>query len=98
VRIISYGGRDAKWKGFAEMVQAMCEARNMLPGIIIEWNVFGDALIPPSNSVAPYNSLGFLNSESLADEYRKNDILLSASWYESFRFFLLRQWRVVWLS
>lgn len=89
VRVISYGGRDAKWKGFREMAMAMREAREMLPGINIEWNVFGDALLPPSNNIASYNSLGFLKPAALADAYREHDILFSASWYESFPLFPL---------
>lgn len=87
VVIISYGGRNAEWKGFAEMVEAVAMVRKRLPEVMIEWRVYGDALIPPSNHIAPYTSLGFLSSARLAEEYRKADILLSASWYESFPLF-----------
>jgi glycosyltransferase involved in cell wall biosynthesis len=37
--------------------------------------------------VAPYEALGFLQPGPLAEAYRKADILLSASWYESFPLF-----------
>lgn len=87
-RIISYGGRDAQWKGFEDMARAVAIARKTLNQDII-WNVFGDALLPPGNKIAEYNELGFLNSEELSLEYSNNDILLSASWYESFPLFPL---------
>jgi glycosyltransferase involved in cell wall biosynthesis len=87
LRVISYGGRDARWKGFMEMAMAMQQARNALPGRSIEWNVYGPALLPPSNEIAAYNHLGFLNPTELAAAYRSNDVLLSASWYESFPLF-----------
>jgi glycosyltransferase involved in cell wall biosynthesis len=87
VTLISYGGRNAEWKGFKEMVAAVAIARRELPDITIEWKVFGDALIGPDNPDAPYTSLGFLPPLQLAEEYKKADILLSASWYESFPLF-----------
>lgn len=87
LRIISYGGRDARWKGFVEMADAIRAARAALPNAIIEWNVYGHALLPPDNSITPYTHLGFLTQEQLASAYRMNDVLLSASWYESFPLF-----------
>lgn len=87
IRLISYGGRNAEWKGFRNMAAAVKIARNKLNTINIIWNVYGDALLPPDNSVAPYNHLGFLNSVNLAKAYNEADILLSASWYESFPLF-----------
>ena len=89
VKIISYGGRNAEWKGFREMAEAVSIARNRLTDVIIEWRVYGDALLPPDNTTAPYNSLGFLTPDHLADAYRDCDLLLSASWYESFPLFPL---------
>lgn len=85
--IISYGGRNAKWKGFAEMCQAVGAARAALPDHEIVWQVYGSAMLPPDNPVAPYQPLGFLQPGALAEAYRRADILLSASWYESFPFF-----------
>lgn len=87
LRIISYGGRDARWKGFVEMAEAVRAARASLPDTIIEWNVYGPALLPPDNHITPYTHLGFLNQAELASAYRMNDVLLSASWYESFPLF-----------
>lgn len=84
--VISYGGRDARWKGFEDMAKAMAIARKALSCEIV-WNVYGDALLPPNNEIAAYNSLGFLDSENLSLAYSNNDILLSASWYESFPLF-----------
>ncbi len=89
VRIISYGGRNATWKGFREMAEAVKKARNRLPHQEIHWWVYGDALLPPDNSIAPYQSLGFLNPPQLAQAYKSSDLLLSASWYESFPLFPL---------
>lgn len=87
VRVISYGGREARWKGFAEMAAAMQIARERLPEWEIDWRVYGAALLPPDNDVARYTSLGFLRPPQLAAAYRDADILLSASWYESFPLF-----------
>lgn len=89
ISVISYGGRNAKWKGFKEMAQAMAIARAKLPDTVIEWKVYGDALLPPNNSIANYIHLGFLPPPALAEAYRNADILLSASWYESFPLFPL---------
>jgi glycosyltransferase involved in cell wall biosynthesis len=89
VTVISYGGRNAEWKGFRDMCAAMALARKELPNTEITWKVYGDALLPPDNPIAPYQSLGFLNPKDLAEQYRRADILLSASWYESFPLFPL---------
>lgn len=87
LRVISYGGRDAKWKGFIEMAKAMRSARESLPNVTIEWNVYGSALLSPDNDIATYRHLGFLSQAELASAYQMNDVLLSASWYESFPLF-----------
>ena len=89
VNVISYGGRTAQWKGFREMAEGVHLARLRLPDVTVNWQVYGSSLIPPENAVAPYKSLGFLNSHQLAEAYRRADILLSASWYESFPLFPL---------
>lgn len=86
VVVISYGGRNAAWKGFREMAQAMAIARSALPDFEIEWRVYGGSLVPPGE-ITPYVDLGFLSPQRLCEEYRKADILLSASWYESFPLF-----------
>ena len=89
ITIISYGGRNAEWKGFREMAQAVSIARNRLADRNISWRVYGDALLPPDNDIASYESLGFLEPVKLAAAYRDADMLLSASWYESFPLFPL---------
>lgn len=89
LKIISYGGREADWKGFREMCEAVALARNRCPHIQFVWSVYGDALLPPDNTIAQYESLGFLSQEQLAESYRQHDVLLSASWYESFPLFPL---------
>lgn len=87
VTLISYGGRHVEWKGFREMAEATAIARRELPDYTIDWHVYGGASLPPDNPVAPYTDLGFLQPRALADAYRAADILLSASWYESFPLF-----------
>lgn len=87
VKIISYGGRKVRWKGFEEMAQAIAIARKKLPDYHINWLVYGDAALPPNNQIAEYTHLGFLQPRELAHAYNKCDILLSASWYESFPLF-----------
>lgn len=87
VRVISYGGRDARWKGFEEMALAMNIARRTLPDWNVRWLVYGSALLPPDNAIATYEPLGFLQPPALAAAYRSADLLLSASWYESFPLF-----------
>ncbi|GAB4558089.1 MAG: glycosyltransferase family 4 protein [Geothermobacteraceae bacterium] len=89
VKLISYGGRGVVWKGFAEMAEAVSLVRERLSDWKIEWQVYGSAALPPNNTVAPYTPLGFLQPEQLATAYRGADILLSASWYESFPLFPL---------
>ncbi len=87
VNVISYGGRGVAWKGFREMAEAVALVRQQLPDYRVNWNVYGDAALPADNTIAPYNHLGFLGQAELAEQYRENDILLSASWYESFPLF-----------
>lgn len=87
VTLISYGGRNVAWKGFQEMAEATAIARRALPDYQIDWHVYGGASLPPDNPIAPYKDLGFLQPLALADAYRAADILLSASWYESFPLF-----------
>jgi glycosyltransferase involved in cell wall biosynthesis len=91
VTVISHsGGGRRTWKGFREMVEAVAIARRSLPGVTIRWQVYGTpALLPPQNPVAPYEPLGFLQPSDLAQAYRKADVLLGASWYESFPLFPL---------
>jgi glycosyltransferase involved in cell wall biosynthesis len=89
IRVISYGGRDASWKGFREMAEAVRSVRLALPHRQIRWLVYGDSLLPPRNPIAEYEPLGFLQPHALAHAYRSADILLSASWFESFPLFPL---------
>jgi glycosyltransferase involved in cell wall biosynthesis len=86
VVLISYGGRNAVWKGFREMAEAVAIARTALPEFELEWKVYGDALVLPGE-ITPYVPLGFLSPPRLSEEYKRADILLSASWYESFPLF-----------
>lgn len=85
--VISYGGRRATWKGFAEMVEAIHLARRVIPDL--RWEVFGDASAPPDNLRAPYTALGFISGKALRDAYNRAHVLMSFSWYESFPLFPL---------
>ncbi|HSW19836.1 MAG TPA: glycosyltransferase family 4 protein, partial [Ramlibacter sp.] len=89
LHVISYGGRNAEWKGFREMAEGMKLARARNPRFKFRWSVYGNVLLPPDNSIAPYDALGFLDQRSLAKAYGEHDALLSASWYESFPLFPL---------
>jgi glycosyltransferase involved in cell wall biosynthesis len=89
VRVISYGGSHATWKGFHDMASAMRRVRAELPAAKIRWLVYGPCLLPPDNEICNYQALGFLQPAALADAYRSADVLLSASWYESFPLFPL---------
>lgn len=89
IRVISYGGSHATWKGFRDMAGAMQLLRRSMPGRKIRWQVYGGCILPPDNEIARYESLGFLEPGALARAYRSADILLSASWYESFPLFPL---------
>jgi glycosyltransferase involved in cell wall biosynthesis len=89
VTVISYGGRDAEWKGFREMAHVVAQVRRERPHVSLQWKVYGGALIPPKNDVADYEDLGYLDQRELGDAYRAADVLLSASWYESFPLFPL---------
>ena len=80
--VVSYGGRLARWKGFQEAAEAIRIARQSIPHL--EWRVFGDALLPPNNSIASYVPLGFITGQRLRRAYSEAHILLSTSWYESF--------------
>lgn len=87
--IISYGGRNAAWKGFADMADAVRISRLAMPETNLRWQVYGNAILPPDNKVAKFEPLGFLQPSALAQAYRNADIMLSASWYESFPLFPL---------
>lgn len=87
LRLISYGGRSAQWKGFEQMCQALALVKARHPELRFEWSVYGDSLLPPDNSIFPYRPLGFLKPGDLAQAYRSHHVLLSASWYESFPLF-----------
>ncbi len=85
--VISYGGRNVTWKGFREAAEAIREAKQYLPNL--EWRVYGDALLPPDNSIAPYTHLGFITGEALRRAYSQSHVTLCPSWYESFPLFPL---------
>jgi len=89
VKVISYGGRGVDWKGFREMAEAVRLSREALPGVRVRWLVYGRALDPPDNPIASYEALGQLDPPALAKAYANADVLLSASWYESFPLFPL---------
>jgi len=85
--IISYGGRNATWKGFRDAAEAIRLARHRIPDL--RWQVFGDALLPPNNDLATYDHLGFITGAQLRRAYSNADVTLCPSWYESFPLFPL---------
>lgn len=98
VRVISYGGRDAQWKGFKEMAQAMAIARRQLPKREIRWLVYGSSILAPKNDYAEYEPLGFLNLPKLAQAYREADLRLAPHGTRAFRYFRLKPWPAVFRS
>jgi glycosyltransferase involved in cell wall biosynthesis len=85
--VVSYGGRDATWKGFKEAAEAVKIARQTVPSL--KWRVYGDALLPPENHIANYESLGFITGETLRQAYANAHAILCPSWHESFPLFPL---------
>lgn len=85
--VISYGGRNAAWKGFADAAEAIRLAREQIPRL--EWRVFGSALLPPDNTIAAYTPTGFIVGDALRQAYSTSHALLAPSWYESFPLFPL---------
>ena len=68
------------------MAEAISIARAEVPTCDIEWRVYGDTTNEAHETNTSYVPLGFLFPAQLSEEYRA-DILLSASWYESFPLF-----------
>ena len=90
LRILSYSGRGASWKGFAEMYEGMKLAASKRPDIKFNWRIYGP--LPTLNEKLASSfctSLGFISEAELISEYLNADVLLSASWYESFPLFPL---------
>jgi glycosyltransferase involved in cell wall biosynthesis len=80
--ILSYGGRNAIWKGIQDAAASIKKAKEVVPNI--EWRVFGDSLLPPQNPIANYTALGYITGDDLHRAYSEADIMLCPSWYESF--------------
>jgi glycosyltransferase involved in cell wall biosynthesis len=80
--VVSYGGRDATWKGFADGVEAIALAREQIPGL--RWLVFGGALLPADNGIAPYEDRGFVTGPELRRLYCEGSVVLCPSWFEGF--------------
>ena len=80
--VVSYGGRNAEWKGFIDLAKAMAIARGRIPNL--KWIVFGSAELPPQNTIFPYKSLGFVQGEELRCTYANAHVLVAPAWYESF--------------
>ncbi len=80
--VVSYGGRKSKWKGLEDAAQALRLARREIPNL--EWRVFGDVYLPPTNDIYPYTRVGVLGNDDLRREYSTAHVALCPSWYESF--------------
>ncbi|MCL2769354.1 MAG: glycosyltransferase family 4 protein [Solirubrobacterales bacterium] len=81
--VVSYSGRKARWKGFPEAAEAMRLVRERLGEV--RWRVFGDeALLPPDNPIAPYESIGVVDAPAIRRLYSEAHIALCPAWYESF--------------
>lgn len=81
--VVSYSGRRAPWKDLRTAAEAVRRARESVPDL--RWLVYGDdALLAPDNHIAAYESVGFQDADGLRRLYSRAQVLLSASWYESF--------------
>ncbi len=81
--VVSYSGRQARWKGFADAAEAMRHVRERLGEV--RWRVFGDeALLPPDNPIAPYEPVGVIDPPAIRRLYSEAHIALCPAWYESF--------------
>ncbi|MGL4610999.1 MAG: glycosyltransferase family 4 protein [Trueperaceae bacterium] len=85
--VISYGGRKATWKGFRDAAESIRLASQVIPNLV--WKVYGDAELPSNNSIAPYESLGFITGTNLRQAYSSSHAIICPSWYESFPLFPL---------
>lgn len=81
-RVLTYGGQQRRWKGFPEAAEAVRLARERIPNL--EWLVYGEALLPPDNPIAPYIDAGFVTGRSLRRLYSSSHVTLCPSWYEGF--------------
>jgi glycosyltransferase involved in cell wall biosynthesis len=81
--VVSYSGRGAAWKGFAEAAQAIRMIRARLGDV--RWRVFGaDAELPPDNPIAPYEPIGVADATAIRRLYSEAHVALCPAWYESF--------------
>jgi glycosyltransferase involved in cell wall biosynthesis len=81
--VVSYSGRGARWKGFADAVEAMRLLRAQVGDV--RWLVFGDnAEIPPENPIAPYEPIGVVDAPAIRRLYSEAHVALCPAWYESF--------------
>ena len=81
--VVSYSGRGAAWKGFAEAAEAIRLVRERLGEV--RWLVFGaDAALAPDNPIAPYESLGVVDAAAIRRLYSRAHVALCPAWYESF--------------
>lgn len=81
--VVSYSGRGAPWKGFADAVEAMRIAKAKIGDV--RWRVFGDdAEIPPDNPIAPYEPIGVVDAPAIRRLYSEAHVALCPAWYESF--------------
>jgi glycosyltransferase involved in cell wall biosynthesis len=81
--VVSYSGRGAKWKGFADAAEAIRMVRARIGEV--RWRVFGaEAELPPENPIAPYEPIGTVDAAAIRRLYSEAHIALCPAWYESF--------------
>ena len=86
--VASYGGRQARWKGFKEMAEGMRLFKESST-FQVKWMVYGGAVLPPDNPICSYQDCGYLDHVRLNELYNEASCLLSASYYESYPLFPL---------
>ncbi|WP_321422168.1 glycosyltransferase family 4 protein [uncultured Methanobacterium sp.] len=83
--MVSYFNESDKWKGFADAVKAVKKAREHLQknNIKLNWSVYGIEH-PFKLYETEFKYLGPVFGDDLAKLYSQADLVLLASWYESF--------------
>jgi glycosyltransferase involved in cell wall biosynthesis len=81
--VVSYSGRGAALKGFADAAEAIRLVRERVGDV--RWRVFGsDAEIPPENPIAPYESVGVVDAPAIRRLYSEAHVALCPAWHDSF--------------
>ena len=80
IRIVALG-KSLKWKGLADLFEALIIARNEIPNIKLI--LYGSEPYLKNNSPVPCEYRANISDVELADLYSTADVVVTPSWYES---------------